>query len=129
MTEWEFFTYLMEEADCGILFDINNVYVSAYNHGFDPKVYIDSIPPEFVVQYHLAGHTNKGTHIIDTHNDHVIDEVWELYHRACERIGNRATLLEWDDDIPEFDVVHSEVLKAKAYREPAKRVVVESYGD
>jgi uncharacterized protein len=129
MTEWEFFTNLMEEADCGILFDINNVYVSAYNHGFDPKVYIDSIPSEYVVQYHLAGHTNKGTHIIDTHNDHVIDEVWELYHRACERIGNRATLLEWDDDIPEFDVVHSEVLKAKAYREPAKRVVVESYGD
>jgi hypothetical protein len=129
MTEWEFFTRLAEESGCGMLFDINNVYVSAYNHGFDPRVYIDSIPPEFVVQYHLAGHTNRGTHIIDTHSDHVIDEVWELYRRACELSGGRATLLEWDDDIPEFEVVHEEVLKARAYREPQKRVVVESYGD
>jgi uncharacterized protein len=129
MTEWEFFSELLKEADCGILFDINNVYVSAYNHNYDPKVYIDSIPPEYIVQYHLAGHTNKGTHIIDTHSDHVIDEVWELYRRANTISGGRSTLLEWDEDIPEFEVVHSEALKAKAYLKPEKTVAVESYGD
>ena len=72
MPEWEFFGRLMEEADCGMLLDVNNVYVSAFNHGFDPKAYLDAIDPPRVAQYHLAGHTNKGTHIIDTHNDHVI---------------------------------------------------------
>ena len=117
MTEWDFLVRLLEEADCGILFDVNNVYVSSFNHGFDPRVYIDAIPTDRVVQYHLAGHTNKGTHIIDTHNDHVIDEVWELYRRSCQRTGGVATLLEWDADIPEFGVVHDEVLKARAYRE------------
>ena len=117
MTEWDFLVRLLEEADCGILFDVNNVYVSSFNHGFDPRVYIDAIPADRVVQYHLAGHTNKGTHIIDTHNDHVIDEVWALYRRSCQRTGGVATLLEWDADIPEFGIVHDEVLKARAYRE------------
>ena len=82
MPEWEFLARLAEEADCGLLLDVNNVYVSSFNHGFDPKEYIDAIPADRVVQYHLAGHTNKGTHIIDTHNDHVIDPVWELYRHA-----------------------------------------------
>jgi hypothetical protein len=116
MSEWEFFGRLMEEADCGMLLDVNNVYVSAYNHGFDPKGYLDAIPPERVSQYHLAGHTNKGTHIIDTHNDHVIDAVWDLYRRSVARTGNVSTLLEWDADIPAFDVVHAEALKARAHR-------------
>jgi uncharacterized protein len=124
MTEWEFFAALLKEAGCGMLLDVKNVYVSGYNHGFDTKQYIDSIPPEHVVQYHLAGHTNYGTHIIDTHSDHVIDEVWELYRRACEKIGNRATLLEWDDEIPEFEVVHNEVLKARSYRDSLKTAMV-----
>ncbi|MEX0880455.1 MAG: DUF692 domain-containing protein [Thermoanaerobaculia bacterium] len=117
MTEWEFFARLMQEADCGMLLDVNNVYVSSYNHGFDPIAYLDAVPPERVVQYHLAGHTNKGTHIIDTHNDHVIDEVWKLYARSVRRTGKVATLLEWDADIPAFEVVHAEALKARAYRE------------
>ena len=71
------------------------------------------------VQYHLAGHTHKGTHIIDTHSDHAIDEVWDLYRRSCLRTGNVATLYEWDEDIPEFEVVHAEALKAGALREQA----------
>jgi uncharacterized protein (UPF0276 family) len=125
MTEWEFFARLMDEADCGMLLDVNNVYVSSYNHGFDPVAYLDAVPPERVVQYHLAGHTNKGTHIIDTHNDHVIDEVWKLYAHSVKRTGNVSTLLEWDADIPAFEVVHAEALKARAYRdENAERVRV-----
>ena len=99
-TEWDFLATLAEEADCGLLLDVNNVYVSAYNHGFDPKTYIDEIPPERVVQHHLAGHTHKGTHILDTHSDHVIEEVWELYRYAYQHIGGVATLLEWDEAIP-----------------------------
>ena len=116
MPEWEFFARLMADADCGMLLDVNNVYVSSFNHGFDPKEYLDAIPPDRVAQYHLAGHTHKGTHIIDTHNDHVIEPVWDLYRHALARTGNAATLLEWDADIPSFDVVHGEALKARAHR-------------
>jgi uncharacterized protein (UPF0276 family) len=119
MSEWEFLARLSEEADCGLLLDVNNVYVSSVNHDFDPNEYIDAIPPERVVQYHLAGHTNHGTHIIDTHSDHVIDPVWKLYERAVARTGARSTLLEWDESIPSFDVVHAEALKAKRYRASA----------
>ncbi len=107
----------MKEADCGMLLDVNNVYVSSYNHDFDPIAYLDAVPPDRVVQYHLAGHTNKGTHIIDTHNNFVIDEVWKLYAHSVKRTGNVATLLEWDADIPDFEVVHAEALKARAYRD------------
>lgn len=122
MPEWEFFGRLMEEADCGMLLDVNNVYVSAFNHGFDPKAYLDAIDPSRVAQYHLAGHTNKGTHIVDTHNDHVIDPVWDLYRHSLARTGNVATLLEWDADIPEFEVVHAEALKSRAFRLEEKAV-------
>jgi uncharacterized protein len=126
MPEWEFFGRLMEEADCGMLLDINNVYVSSYNHGFDPDAYVDAIDPSRVTQYHLAGHTNKGTHIIDTHNDHVIERVWELYARSSARTGDVSTLLEWDADIPSFDVVHAEALKARAHRREEKAVAAAS---
>jgi uncharacterized protein (UPF0276 family) len=126
MPEWEFFGRLMEEADCGMLLDVNNVYVSSFNHGFDPKSYLDAIEPSRVAQYHLAGHTNKGTHIIDTHNDHVIDPVWELYRHAVARTGNVSTLLEWDADIPAFEIVHAEALKSRAYRDEEKTVAVAS---
>jgi uncharacterized protein (UPF0276 family) len=115
MSEWEFLARLADEADCGLLLDVNNVYVSSFNHRFDPNDYIDGIPPERVVQFHVAGHTNKGTHILDTHSDHAIAEVWELYGRACERTGGRSTLYEWDEDIPEFDVLVAEADKARAY--------------
>jgi uncharacterized protein len=124
MTEWEFLARLAEEADCGLLLDVNNVYVSSFNHSFDPNVYIDALPADRVVQYHLAGHTNKGTHIIDTHSDRAIDEVWDLYARAWKRTGPVATLFEWDESIPPFEVVHAEALKARARREvPARETV------
>jgi hypothetical protein len=122
MTEWEFLSRLSEESDCGLLLDVNNVYVSSFNHGFDPRDYIAGIPADRVVQYHVAGHTHKGTHIVDTHSDHAIAEVWELYRLAWRRTGATATLYEWDDAIPSFEVVHAEALKARAHREePAPR--------
>ena len=120
MTEWDFLSRLAAEADCGLLLDVNNVFVSSFNHGFDPRVYIDNVPADRVVQYHVAGHTNKGTHILDTHSDHAVAEVWELFRRSCRRTGNVSTLYEWDEDIPDFGVLHAEALKARAYRaEPA----------
>jgi uncharacterized protein (UPF0276 family) len=119
MSEWVFLTRLTEETDCRLLLDVNNVYVSSVNHDFDPAEYIRSIPAERVMQFHIAGHSNCGTHIIDTHDDHVIDPVWELYRLAHLRTGGAATLLEWDAKIPEFPIVHAEVLKAKQYMSTA----------
>ena len=115
--ESEFLAALAEEANCGILLDVNNVYVSSFNHGFDPKKYIDRIPKDRVVQMHLAGHTNKGTHILDTHSDYVINSVWDLYRYAHRHLGGTSTLLEWDANIPSFDIVHGEALKARQLRE------------
>lgn len=117
MSEWEFLSRLAEQADCGLLLDVNNVFVSAFNHGFDPLEYIAGIPADRVVQYHVAGHTNKGTHILDTHSDHALPEVWELYRWAWARTGPTATLYEWDEDIPEFEVVHAEARKALEHRD------------
>jgi hypothetical protein len=117
MPEWEFIARMAAEADCGLLFDVNNVFVSAFNHGYDPYAYIDAIPGDRVCQYHLAGHTHKGTHILDTHSDHVVDPVWQLYGHTLRHVGLRATLLEWDADIPPFEVVHQEVLKARTWRD------------
>lgn len=117
MPEWEFLARLAADADCGLLLDVNNVYVSAFNHRFDANAYIDAIPKDRVVQYHLAGHTHKGTHIVDTHSDHAVDGVWDLYRRAVARTGRVSTLYEWDDDIPAFEVVHAEALKAAAVRD------------
>ncbi len=113
--EWEFIAMMAEQADCGILLDVNNIYVSSYNHGWDPLLYIDTIPAERICQYHLAGYRNKGAYILDTHSDHVVDEVWNLYRYAQSRTGGRATLLEWDEDIPDFATVHAEAQKARQY--------------
>ena len=118
MPEWEFLARLGEEADCGLLLDVNNVYVSAFNHGFDPARYLDAVPADRVVQIHLAGHTHKGDYILDTHSDHVIDEVWRLYDRAIGRTGPVSTLLEWDEKIPGFSVVLAEARKALRHRPP-----------
>jgi uncharacterized protein (UPF0276 family) len=115
MSEWEFLSRLADETDCGLLLDVNNVYVSSVNHDFDPVEYVRSVPHERIVQVHLAGHTDCGTHRIDTHDSHVIDPVWELYRLAHQYTGGVATLLEWDAKIPPFPVVHEEVLKAKRY--------------
>jgi uncharacterized protein (UPF0276 family) len=115
MSEWEFLSRMAEEADCGLLLDVNNVYVSSVNHDFDPVEYIRSVPHERIVQFHLAGHTNCRTHLIDTHDGEVIDPVWELYRLAHQLTGGVSTLLEWDAKIPPFPIVHAEVLKARAY--------------
>lgn len=116
MTEWDFLAEIAEKADCGLLLDCNNVYVSSRNHGFDGKDYIDGVPADRVVQMHLAGHTDKGKYVLDTHSDFVRDEVWELYRRAVKRCGAVATLVEWDEDIPEWDVLAEEARKARAMR-------------
>jgi uncharacterized protein (UPF0276 family) len=115
ISEWEFMGRMAEEADCGLLLDVNNVYVSSVNHDFDPRPYIENLPHARIVQCHLAGHSNCRTHLIDTHDDHVIDPVWELYRLAHRLTGGVSTLLEWDARIPEFPVVHAEVLKARQY--------------
>jgi len=121
MPEEEFLARMAEEADCALLLDVNNVHVSAFNHGFDPWRYLDAIPLDRVVQVHLAGYTDKGTHYLDTHSRPVVDEVWRLYAEVQRRTGGRATLLEWDEDIPAFDVVFAELGKARRYR-PAREV-------
>lgn len=115
LSEWEFLSRMSEEANCGLLLDVNNVFVSATNHDFDPREYLENLPHERVVQFHLAGHTHCGTHRIDTHDDHVIDAVWELYRQAYGLTGGASTLLEWDAKIPEFSVLHAEVLKARQF--------------
>jgi len=115
MTEWEFLNEVVERADCGILLDVNNIYVSSMNHSFDPRVYLDAVPAERVAQIHIAGHSRYEKYILDTHDHPVIDPVWSLYDRAIRRIGPTATLLEWDDRIPSFEEVHGEALKANRY--------------
>jgi hypothetical protein len=115
MTEWEFLNEVVEAADCGILLDVNNIYVSSQNHGFNPFDYVNSVPAERVAQIHIAGHSKFEKYILDTHDHPVLDPVWRLFARAIERVGPTATLLEWDDNIPSFDEVHSEALKATQY--------------
>lgn len=119
MPEWEFVTRIVEAADIGLMFDVNNVYVSAYNHGFDPYDFVRNVPHERIVQIHLAGHTNLGKYIIDTHTGQVIDPVWDLYRETIELAGSVSTLIEWDDEIPEFSVLAAEAAKAKAVRDAA----------
>ncbi len=121
MGEAEFLSRLAAESGCGLLLDVNNVFVSSFNHGWDAEAYVDAIPADRVVQVHLAGHTDLGTHLLDTHSDHVRAEVWALYERLVRRIGPVSTLVEWDEDIPSLDVVHAEALKARAAAEEALR--------
>jgi uncharacterized protein (UPF0276 family) len=116
MTEWEFLTALGDATGCGLLLDVNNVYVSSFNHGFDARQYIDGIPAERVVQVHLAGHTNLGTHILDTHDGRAIAPVWKLYARLIARTGPVSTLFEWDAKIPPLAAVVKEAAKARAFR-------------
>ena len=113
MTEWEFIAAMAKEADCGLLLDVNNVYVSAFNHGFDAREYLAAIPFDRVVQFHVAGHANNGTHCIDTHIGPVIEPVWELLGEAHVRAGGASVLLEWDAEIPSFDDVYADALRAE----------------
>ncbi len=119
MPEWAFLTEVAERADCGLLFDVNNVYVSARNHGFDAATYVDYVPAHRVVQMHLAGHTDMGKYILDTHSDHVCDPVWDLYRRAVGRFGAVSTLVEWDENIPTWSVLSEEAARARSLRREA----------
>ena len=123
MTEWEFLSEVVERADAGILLDVNNIYVSAVNHGFDPMTYVESVPHQRVAQIHIAGHARYKRFVIDTHDHPVIDPVWRLYARAIELAGPTPTLLEWDARIPPFDEVHAEALKATRYWRESRREV------
>jgi uncharacterized protein (UPF0276 family) len=120
MPEWEFLAAVAERADCRILLDVNNIFVSAFNHGFDAESYLAGVPVERVVQFHLAGHSDHGAYLLDTHDHPVRDEVWSLYAAAVQRFGALPTLIEWDDRIPPFDVLHAEARRAAAVASAAQ---------
>jgi uncharacterized protein (UPF0276 family) len=119
MPEHEFLAALAERADCGLLLDVNNVFVSAHNHGFDPYAFIAGIPVERVGQFHLAGHSDHGTHLLDTHDHPVCDGVWDLYRAAVARFGAVSTLIEWDDHIPPLARVVDESRHARTVADAA----------
>jgi len=113
LTEWEFISAIAERADCLLLLDINNIHVSAFNHGFNAQDYLDGIPPARLRQFHLAGHQNHGDYIIDTHDQPVIEAVWELYAAALRRFGPVSTLIERDDNIPPLTELTAELEQAR----------------
>jgi uncharacterized protein len=113
LEEWEFLSAVAEEADCGILLDLNNIFVSAFNHRFDPVRYIDAVPADRVVQFHLAGHSDHGSYLLDTHDHPIRPEVWALYEHAVRRFGRVPTLIEWDDNIPGFEVLAAAAAEAR----------------
>lgn len=113
LSEWEFLSAVAQKADCGILLDINNIYVSAFNHKFDPTEYIQHIPRERIGYFHMAGHENKGTYLFDTHEGPIIEPVWDLYRHAVERFGTVSTLIEWDKNTPKFSALLQECDRAK----------------
>src|SRR5436305_3162715 len=115
MTEWEFLSEVVERADCGILLDVNNIYVSSKNHSFDPYEYLNNVPHERVGQIHVAGHSKFEKYILDTHDHPVLDPVWKMYAHATRLCGPTNTLLEWDAHIPSFEEVHDEALKANRF--------------
>ena len=114
ISEWEFLGELARRADCGLLLDVNNVFVSAHNHGFDPEAFLGGVPVDRVKQIHLAGHSDHGTHLLDSHDHPVCDGVWALYRSAVERFGAVSTLIERDDDIPPLSEVIAESRQAAA---------------
>lgn len=121
LSEWEFLAEISARADCLLLLDINNIYVSSFNHGFDPNAYLAGVPAERVQQFHLAGHRNLGTHIIDTHDEPVIDPVWALYGDAVRRFGAVSTMIERDDNIPPFSELLDELEHARAIAQSVTR--------
>lgn len=113
LSEWQFISAILQEANCGLLLDINNVFVSGFNHHFDPQEYFKEIPLEHVVQCHIAGHTHKGDYILDTHDHDIIDDVWKLYEGLIPTLGDVSILLERDDDIPPINELEEELDKAR----------------
>jgi hypothetical protein len=127
MTEWDFLNAVVERADCLILLDINNIYVSSFNHGFDPRTYLAAIPRGRVQQFHLAGHRNLGDYIIDTHDEPIIDPVWELYAEAVRRFRRVSTMIERDDHIPPLpellaELDHARRIADRIHNEPSVSV-------
>jgi uncharacterized protein (UPF0276 family) len=114
LSEWEFLGEIARRADCDVLLDINNVYVSARNHGFEPEAYIRAVPVDRIAQFHLAGHSDQGTHLLDDHGAAVPQPVWALHRLAVERFGAIPTIVEWDENVPPLDVLTREVEKARA---------------
>jgi uncharacterized protein len=119
MPEWEFLREVARRADCGILLDVNNIYVSGRNHGFDPEVYVDAIPAERIGYVHVAGHTDKGWFLLDSHVGPVPDPVWRLWQRLVRRIGPRPSLVEWDEATPDLETVATEARIAARLEEEA----------
>jgi len=120
LTEWEFVSAIADEADCDLLVDINNIYVSSRNHGFDPLSYLRALPATRVRQLHLAGHTDNGAHCIDTHDHPVCDAVWALYGAAIALFGHRPTMIERDDNIPPLQDLLRELDQARAATLPGE---------
>lgn len=120
LSEVEFLCEVLERADCLLLCDLNNIYVSSKNHGFDARDYLYHLPKDRVREFHLAGFEDQGTHLLDTHGAMVHDDVWSLYQAALEHIGDVPTLIEWDTNIPQYGVLLDELAKAKRYREAFK---------
>ena len=118
MTEWEFLSAIAEKADCNLLLDVNNIYVSSFNHNFDPIEYLEGVPAGRVWQHHLAGHSNEGNLIIDTHDHDIIDPVWQLYEETAKRLGPVSTMIERDGNIPELACVLAELDQARKIATP-----------
>jgi uncharacterized protein len=113
LTEWEFLNEIARRTGCGILLDVNNIFVSAKNHNFSALAYLDAITPEKVRQFHLAGHTDYGSYLLDSHIGPIPPGVWELYRHAVKRFGEVPTLIEWDEDVPSFEAVVAESTRAR----------------
>ncbi len=114
MSEWDFLTEMAKRADCDLLLDVNNIFVSGFNHGFDPIDFIEGLPAERIAQIHLAGHEHNETHIVDTHDAPVIEAVWSLYGEAISRLGPITTMIERDADIPPLADMEAELDRARA---------------
>ena len=112
MPEWQFISEIVQQTDCKILLDVNNIYVSSQNHNYNPLNYVEGIPLKSVWQIHVAGHSSNGEMLVDTHDSHVIEKVWDIYAAVIERTGPLPTLLEWDQNIPAYSTVEAELFKA-----------------
>jgi uncharacterized protein (UPF0276 family) len=123
MAEWEFVAAIARRTGCKLLFDVNNVYVNAVNHGFDPRAYLDAIPGDAVAEIHLAGFDASGPCLIDTHGARVAPPVWALYRATIERFGPKPTLIEWDTDLPALEVLQDEAAIAQSVLERSDAVI------
>jgi hypothetical protein len=117
MTEWEFLAEICNSTGCKLLLDINNIYVSAFNHGFSPTEFVHSVPADNIMQFHLAGHQNNGNHLIDTHDHPICEGVWDLYQTALKRFGEVPTMIERDDRIPPLPELLDELATARTIAE------------